>query len=80
MCLQQIESKDDANNCLSAVVEMKSKVTKDVDNSMDEWSPEKKDKILNHFDDMVSFLESKMKCIRASQNISDLSICMKRAY
>jgi CRISPR/Cas system CSM-associated protein Csm2 small subunit len=78
MCLQQIESKDDANACLSAVVEMKSKVTKDVDNSMDAWSPEKKEKILNHFEDYISFLESKMKCIRASQNISDLATCIKQ--
>jgi len=80
MCLQQIESKDDANACLSAVVEMKSKVSKDVDNTVDAWSPEEKEKILDHFDDNISFLESKMKCIRASQNISDLSSCMKKAY
>jgi len=80
MCLQQIESKDEANACLSTVVEMKSKVSKDVDNTMDAWSPEKKDKILNHFEDYISFLESKMKCIRASQNISDLATCMKQEY
>ena len=80
MCLQQIESKDDANACLSAVVEMKSKVTKDVDNTMDAWSPEKKEKILSHFEDYISFLESKMKCIRASQNISDLATCIKKEY
>ncbi len=77
ICLQQVESKDDANICLTKVVEMKSKVSKDVDNSVDAWSPEERDKILDHFEDNISFLESKMKCIRASQNISDLSTCMK---
>ena len=77
MCLQQIESKDDANVCLSAVVEMKSKVSKNVDNSVDAWSPKEKNIILDHFEDKILFLESKMKCIRTSQNISDLSNCMK---
>jgi len=80
ICLQQVESKDDANRCLSAVVEMKSKVSKDVDNTVDAWSPEEKEKILDHFDDNIVSLVSKMKCIRASQNISDLSICMKKEY
>ena len=77
VCLQQAESEKEANSCLKDVIRMKSELTKDKQNNITQWKGEEKEKILDQFDENIFLLESKMQCVRASQNITDLSNCMK---
>ena len=77
ICLQQVDDVNHANACILEVINMKKQITEDVSNEIDSWDEKNKKKTMDHFDDMISLLESKMKCIRASQNMHDLSNCMK---
>jgi len=77
VCLEQSDNWIEANECVEKVVQLKGKLTKDRQNNIEQWKGEEKNRVLNQFDDNIFSLESKMKCIRASQNIADLSICMK---
>lgn len=77
VCLQQAENEKEANICLSGVIAMKKSISKNMDNSIESWDEKEKSKTLDAFDDNIFLLESKMKCIRASQKLSDLAACMK---
>jgi hypothetical protein len=77
VCLQQAENWIDANECVRDVVQLKAKLTQDRQNNIELWKGEEKRKVLDAFDENISFLESKMRCIRGAKNISDLSNCMK---
>ena len=77
VCLAQADDWIQANVCVEDVVQLKAKLTKDRENNIEQWKGEEKDKVLNDFDENISLLESRMKCIRGSQNITDLSSCMK---
>ncbi len=77
VCLAQAENWIEANVCVEDVVQLKAQLTKDRDNNIEQWKGEEKEKVLNDFDEHISLLESRMKCIRGSQNMTDLSSCMK---
>jgi len=77
VCLQQAENWIEANVCVEHVIQLKAELTKDTQNNIEQWKGEEKNKVLDQFDENIFILESKMKCIRASQNISDLSNCLK---
>jgi len=77
VCLQQAENQKEANSCLKDVIRMKLELTKDKQNNITQWKGEEKEQILNQFDENIFLLESKMQCVRASKNITDLSNCMK---
>jgi len=77
VCLQQAEDEKKANVCISPVIVLKAALTKDKQNIIEKWSGKEKTKVLDQFDENIFLLESKMKCIRSSLNISDLSRCMK---
>ena len=63
VCLQQADDWIKANSCVENVIQLKAELTKE--------------KVLNQLDNNIFVLESKMKCIRGSQNLTDLSNCMK---
>jgi len=77
ICLQQADNWIEANACVEDAVQLKAQLTKDRENNIELWKGEEKEKILNDFDENISLLESRMKCIRSTQNITDLSSCMK---
>ena len=77
VCLAQANNWIEANPCVENVVQLKAQLTKDRENNIEQWKGEERDKILDDFDENISLLESRMKCIRGSQNITDLSGCMK---
>jgi len=77
VCLQQADNWIQANICVKDMIQLKAELTKDKQNNIELWKGEEKDKILDQFDDNILSLESKMQCIRSSQNITDLSNCMK---
>ncbi len=78
VCLSQAEDKNEANACILDVINMKKEVMSDKnDNYISAWDEPSQQRIMDEFDDNIEVLESKMKCIRASKNISDLSACMK---
>ncbi len=77
VCLQQVSQWIEANTCLEDLRQLKTQFTKDKDSNIDSWRGEEKEKVLDTFDENILILESKMKCIRATQNITDLSACMK---
>lgn len=77
VCLQQAENWIDANTCVENVVRLKATLTKDRQNNIEQWKGKEKEDVLDTFDDNIVLLESKMKCIRSSKNLTDLSVCMK---
>jgi len=77
VCLQQVESANEANACILEVINMKKKVSESSDNTIASWDEKNKRAVLDTFDENIFILESKMKCIRGAENISDLSACMK---
>jgi len=76
-CLQQADSAPEANNCIADVIMLKKRISEDADNHIESWDDASREKILDDFDENIATLTSKMKCIRASKNLSDLSSCMK---
>ncbi len=77
ICLQQVENVKEANACISEVINMKKQISSNIDNSIESWDEEGKGKVLDDLDDTIALLESKMKCIRGTKKLSDLSNCMK---
>ncbi len=77
VCLTQAENWIEANTCVEDVVQLKAQLTKDRENSIEQWKGEEKEKVLTDFDEHIALLETRMKCIRGSQNMTDLSTCMK---
>jgi len=77
LCLQQANDIKQANVCIADLVKIKQQVSKDVRNEIDEWNEKSRAQVLNGFEESITFLESNMKCIRASQDLHDLSNCMK---
>ncbi len=77
VCLQQADNWIQANVCVENVIQLKAELTEDKQNNIELWKGKEKIKVLDQFDENIFLLESKMKCIRASQNITDLSNCMK---
>ena len=77
VCLQQADNWIQANVCVENVIQLKAELTEDKQNNIELWKGKEKIKVLDQFDENIFLLESKMKCIRASKNITDLSNCMK---
>ena len=77
VCLQQVDNWIQANICVEDVTQLKRELSKDKQNNIELWKGKEKEKILDQLDENIFLLESQMKCIRSSQNLTDLSRCMK---
>jgi len=77
VCLQQADNWIQANICVEDVTQLKRELSKDKQNNIELWKGKEKTKVLDQLDENIFLLESKMKCVRGSQNITDLSNCMK---
>ena len=78
-CLQGAEDKLEANDCIEEINEFKAKMGKgdDEENIIDVWDEKEKNRVLDEFDENIDILESRMQCIRAAKNITDLAGCMR---
>ena len=78
-CLQGAEEKHEANDCIGEINAFKAKMVKknDEENSIDRWDEKEKNRVLDEFDENIDILESRMQCIRAAKNITDLAGCMR---
>jgi len=79
-CLQGADDKLEANDCIEEVNDFRVKMVKGAkdENSIDTWDEKEKNRILDEFDKNIDILESRMQCIRAAKNITDLSGCMRK--
>ncbi|KYJ87195.1 hypothetical protein [Sulfurovum riftiae] len=77
-CLQGADDSLEANDCIEEINAFKAKMVKEDENNIDTWDTASKNRILDEFDENIAVLESRMKCIRAAKNITDLSSCMSR--
>ena len=77
VCLHQADDWIQANICVEDVTQLKRELSKDKQNNIELWKGKEKTKVLDQLDENIFLLESKMKCVRGSQNITDLSTCMK---
>jgi len=77
VCLQQADNWIQANICVEDVTQLKRELSKDKQNNIELWKGKEKTKVLDQLDENIFLLESKMKCVRGTQNITDLSNCMK---
>jgi diadenosine tetraphosphate (Ap4A) HIT family hydrolase len=77
-CLQGADDSLEANSCIEELNTFKAKMAKEDKNHIDTWNKKEKNRILDEFDENIAVLESRMKCIRAAMNISDLSSCMSK--
>jgi hypothetical protein len=77
-CLQGADDSIEANGCIEELNIFKAKMVKEDKNHIDTWNKKEKNRILDEFDENIAVLESRMKCIRAAKNISDLSSCMSK--
>jgi hypothetical protein len=77
-CLQGADDSIEANGCIEELNILKAKMVKEDKNHIDTWNKKEKNRILDEFDENIAVLESRMKCIRAAKNISDLSSCMSK--
>ncbi len=77
VCLAQAENWIEANSCVEDVVQLKTQLTQNKENNIEQWKGKEKEKVLSDFDNSISLLEAKMACIRSAKNITDLSSCMK---
>ncbi|WP_148154681.1 hypothetical protein [Sulfurovum sp. NBC37-1] len=79
-CLYGADDKLEANDCIKEINIFKAKMVKENEDekSIEIWDAKEKNKILDEFDENISILESRMKCIRAAKNITDLSRCMRK--
>ncbi|MFT7824833.1 MAG: hypothetical protein ABXS92_08730 [Sulfurimonas sp.] len=76
-CLYSADEQREANMCLYDLNEFTSPNEEDDGNTVDIWIDKTKQKILDSFDERIRQLRIKMPCINRSQNITDLSNCMK---
>ncbi len=77
-CLQGADDSLEANDCIEEINTFKAKMVKEDKSNIDTWDAAEKNRILDEFDENIAVLESRMKCIRAAKNITDLSSCMSR--
>ena len=77
-CLQGAEGSLEANACIEEINRFKAMMVKEDGKKIETWDAVEKNRILDEFDEKIAVLESRMKCIRAAKNITDLSKCMSR--
>ena len=75
-CLATAANSETANSCLDEMLSLKHYFTNDKHNKIVSWEKEK-NRVLDRFDRHITFLESRMNCVRSAQNFSDLARCMK---
>ena len=76
-CLQTGENVFEANQCMEHFSRMKKQLDTQDNDYIVLWDEKRKTKLLDKIEDEIIYLQSRMPCIKRTQNITDLSKCMK---
>ena len=76
-CIQAGSNPFESNQCMEQFSRMKEKLGTSEDAYSILWNKRRKEELLDKIEDEVTFLQSRIGCVKRSQNISDLSACMK---
>jgi len=76
-CLYTVENPFEANQCIEQFSRMKEKLGTKEDDFIILWDDQRKSKLIDKIEDEVTYLESRISCVKRSKNITDLSRCMK---
>lgn len=76
-CLQTGEDPFTANQCIEHFSQMKEQLGTKEDDYIILWDEKRKNILLDKIEDDLIYLQSRMPCVNRSQNITDLSACMK---
>jgi len=76
-CLQIGEHPFETNECLEKFSRMKLELGNDKSDFIILWDTQQKDTLLDRMEDEITYLQSRMPCIKRTKNITDLSTCMK---
>ena len=76
-CLQTGDDVFAANQCMEHFTQMKKKLGSQDNDYIVLWNEKRKLRLLDKIEDKIIYLQSRMPCIKRTQNITDLSKCMK---
>ena len=76
-CLQTGDNVFEANQCMEHFTRMKKQLGTQDNDYIILWDEKRKNRLLDKIEDKIIYLQSRMPCIKRSQNIADLSKCMK---
>jgi len=79
VCLENAEDKISANSCISKLLEIEEKMggEKNRDRVITLWTDIVKERTIDELEEAIMDMQRRMSCIRSSQNIDDLSECMR---
>ncbi|MEA3419143.1 MAG: hypothetical protein U9Q90_07050 [Campylobacterota bacterium] len=79
VCLESADDKNEANQCIEKMVEIKEEMTgeKDKESEISVWTEVAKEKTWEDLEEDIMDMKRRMPCIRRSRNFDDLSACMK---
>ncbi len=79
VCLENANNKNDANLCLSKLVDIEEKMSgeKSKESEISIWTEIAKEKTMDELEEGILDMKRRMPCIRRSQNFDDLSKCMR---
>jgi hypothetical protein len=79
--LENAEDRIAANGCMSKLLEIEEKMNgeKSKDRVITLWTNIAKEKTIDELEESIMDMQRRMPCIRSSQNIDDLSECMRSA-
>jgi hypothetical protein len=79
VCLEDVDYRDDANNCLSKLVAIEEEMNgeKSKERKISSWTDSIRKKTLDELEESIMDMRRRMPCIRRSRNFEDLSECMQ---
>jgi len=79
VCLENANDKNEANLCLSKLVDIEEKMSgeKSEERDIALWTEVAKEKTMDDLEEGILYMKRRMPCIRRSQNFDDLSKCMR---
>jgi len=76
-CLQTGDNVFEANQCMEHFTRMKKQLGTQDNDYIVLWDEKRKTRLLDKIEEEIIYLQSRMPCIKRTQNITDLSKCMK---
>jgi hypothetical protein len=79
VCLENADTKDDADHCFSKLVDIEEKMSgeKSEDREITLWTDSAREETMNELEESIMDMKRRMPCIRRSRNFEDLSVCMQ---
>ena len=79
VCLENADNKNEANQCIARMLEIKEEMTgeKDMESEISIWTDIAKEETMDKLEENIMDMKRRMPCIRRSRNFNDLSMCMQ---